>query len=191
MAITVTKEDGTGLAGANSYVAVADADAYHAQNFHTATKWAALTADQKAMAVITATRILDQQWQWNGFKMQPGVQALQWPRGQCPDPDSAGYTSASYPLSMSRSLEAYMPDNEVPDFLARAVNEMAAAVSSQNFESAPSGEGLTDFTLEGVMSVSFNLATKPGFFPAWISAECAKYGHPLSGSSRQLKLVRT
>jgi len=65
MTLTLIKEDGTGLADANSYASVADGDAYHAGHLY-ATAWTAATDVQKAVALVMASRLIDAEWQFNG-----------------------------------------------------------------------------------------------------------------------------
>jgi hypothetical protein len=79
MALTLIKEDGTGLANANAYASAADGDAYHAGHLY-ATAWTGATGDQKAAALVMATRLIDGQYQFNGLRSQSG-QALQWQNG--------------------------------------------------------------------------------------------------------------
>src|SRR5208282_989895 len=81
------KEDGTGKPDANAYADVADGDAYHAGHLY-ATAWTAATADQKAVALVMASRLIDLQYQFNGLRSVDS-QALQWPRVNCLDPDKA------------------------------------------------------------------------------------------------------
>ena len=100
MSITLVKEDGTGLANANAYASAADGDAYHAGHLY-ATAWTGATDDQKAAALVMATRLIDGQYQFNGLRSQSG-QALQWPRVNCPDPDKA-------PIPVLTSLLLYDP----------------------------------------------------------------------------------
>ena len=78
MALTLIKEDGTGKADANSYASVADGDAYHDGHLY-ATAWTGATADQKAVALVMASRLIDSEYQFNGTRTQ-SWQALQWPR---------------------------------------------------------------------------------------------------------------
>ena len=85
--MTFVVEDGTGVAGANSYATVAEGNAFDDAQFHAAS-WPSVTAD-KEKALATATRIIDQQFLWNGQKGTE-EQGLQWPRTNAPDPDSAG-----------------------------------------------------------------------------------------------------
>jgi len=92
MALTLIKEDGTGRADANSYASVADSDAYHAGHLYT-TAWIGATADNKAAALVMASRVIDAEFQFNGVRAS-AAQALQWPRSECRDPDAVA-TSAS------------------------------------------------------------------------------------------------
>src|SRR4051794_30501030 len=85
MALTLVQEDGTGKVDANTYALVAGGDAYHEGHLY-ATAWtAAITAD-KEIALVMATRLIDAEFKFNGFK-RFNTQALQWPRERCLDPD--------------------------------------------------------------------------------------------------------
>lgn len=178
MAITVTVEDGTGKADANSYISVEAASAYHAANFHTAAAWAALTADQKAQAVITASRMLDQQFTWNG-KRTVAAQAMQWPRSYVPNP-----------VAGQPEEDDYIEEDEVPPEIINACAQLAYEVTQANREAAPAGEGLSSFTLEGVMSVDFDLSTAPPYFPDWVIPALAQFGTRRSVGSCTAKLIR-
>src|SRR5512135_1996645 len=87
MALAITKEDGTGRPDANSYADVADADGYFDAHLY-ALAWTGATADRKAAALVMATRLIDSQFQFNGFRAH-SEQALQWPREKCPNPDAS------------------------------------------------------------------------------------------------------
>lgn len=75
MALVV--EDGTGLANAESYVSVADADAYHVDFGNTA--WASSTEPAKEAALRRATQYLDSRYRYRGEPLTD-TQALAWPR---------------------------------------------------------------------------------------------------------------
>lgn len=70
-------EDGTGLATADSYISLDDADIYHENRANTA--WAALDDDDKEAALRSATEYMDAAYAWVGARMQ-ATQALGWPR---------------------------------------------------------------------------------------------------------------
>ena len=67
MALTLIKEDGTGLANANSYASAADGDTYHAGHYY-ASVWTSATTGNKEIALVMATRLIDASYQFNGFK---------------------------------------------------------------------------------------------------------------------------
>ena len=56
MPLTLIKESGAGLANANAYADLADGDAYHAGHLY-ASAWTAATADNKAVALVMASRL--------------------------------------------------------------------------------------------------------------------------------------
>jgi hypothetical protein len=76
MAATIDATPGS--ADANSYATVAQGDTYHEGRSHAST-WEDADEEDKIRALITATRLLDQQFDWNGTVVD-GVQALLWPR---------------------------------------------------------------------------------------------------------------
>jgi hypothetical protein len=97
-----------GAADANSYITLAEAQAF-ADGDIDAVEWYAASTDQKIRALITATRNLD----LVGFagKKATTTQALQWPR--------TGVTTTDGPIA----------DTEVPKEIKTAVWELAKALS--------------------------------------------------------------
>ena len=94
----------TGGASADSYLTVADADAFAAVTLHTA-GWDSATDDDKAAALQQATRQIDLFVAWCGEVATDG-QALAWPRRNMPDPLRPG---------------AYIGAGIIPDRLKAAV----------------------------------------------------------------------
>lgn len=88
MAITLTVEDGSGLADANTYISQADADAYFADRDNVV--WAAAEADAKAAALIQATQYLDTRYTFKGQRLTT-TQALEWPRQPVPIVSQVGF----------------------------------------------------------------------------------------------------
>lgn len=76
MAIVV--EDGTGLLAAESYISVADADAYLAAMGRTA--WSAAGAPAKEVALRKATQYIDVNYKFRGARVKGDLQALEFPR---------------------------------------------------------------------------------------------------------------
>ena len=128
MALTLIKEDGTGRADANSYADVADGDSYFEGHLY-ASAWTAATAATKAAALVMATRLIDSQFQFRGFRAHD-KQALQWPRTECPDPDRGGVVWGV------RTPECVEPD-VVPAAVVAATCEMARELLIADRTAAP------------------------------------------------------
>jgi len=103
-----------GGASSNSYTEINSADTFLEQNIHTFATWDTESDDNKSACIILATRLLDEQVTWNGYKMTE-AQALQWPRGSVLDP--AGYT---------------LSNSTIPAFLANATAQLAQSLSIDN-----------------------------------------------------------
>jgi hypothetical protein len=82
--MTIIVETGLALAEANSYASVADADAFHAE-LGNAT-WVDADAADKELALIKASRYLDQAYSFKGRRRTRG-QGMAWPRFEVIDQD--------------------------------------------------------------------------------------------------------
>ena len=195
MALTLVKEDGTGLSNANSYASVADGDAYFEGHLY-ATAWTAATSGTKAAALVMATRLVDTQFQFNGYRANED-QALQWPRERCPDPDRNAVTSSL----QSPVLSSFVPSDEVPKGVANAVCEMARELLIVDRTAAPPGEGIsstqsssaTHDSAGGSSSQSSTTYSKEDTRPVMsrvAQAMLAKYGALIQGGSGSVRLVR-
>ena len=195
MALTLVKEDGTGLSNANSYASVADGDAYFEGHLY-ATAWTAATSDTKAAALVMATRLVDTQFQFNGYRAHE-TQALQWPRERCPDPDrNAVSSSLQSPL-----LSSFVPNDEVPAGVASAVCEMARELLIADRTAAPPGEGISSTQTSSAThdsaggsssqtSVSYSKEDTRAIMSRVAQAMLAKYGALIQGGSGSVRLVR-
>jgi hypothetical protein len=86
--MSITVEDGTVVAGANSYLSVEDADTYFEEHGSPA-DWTAMTTEDKEAALKYATKYLDGKMKWYSCILDR-TQVLGWPRKQfC---DSEGRT---------------------------------------------------------------------------------------------------
>ena len=118
MAFTV--ETGANVAGANSYVDVAYADAYHADMGNAA--WALLATPAKQTALMKATQYIETKYS-GLFKGQRTntTQPLQWPRAfviQYEERRNVGQQTFGY-------TEPYLASNLIPPKLKDAVCEAA------------------------------------------------------------------
>jgi len=102
--MSLITEDGTGLASAESYLSVSDADTYWSNRADTT--WSAATDPAKEAALRKATEYLDATFRWIGV-IATTTQALGWPR-------LAAYDHEDRQL-----------DNQVPKLVENAVAELA------------------------------------------------------------------
>jgi hypothetical protein len=195
MALTLVKEDGTGKVDANSYAAVADGDAYFEGHLY-ATAWTAATAGTKAAALVMATRLVDSEFQFNGYRAHE-TQALQWPRERCPDPDRNLVTSSL----QSPVLTNYVPSDSVPKPVASAVCEMARELLIADRTAAPPGEGVSSTQTSSAThnssggsssqsSVSYSKEDTRPIMSRVAQAMLAKYGALIQGGNGSVRLVR-
>jgi hypothetical protein len=171
MPLTLIKEDGTGKADANAYANVADGDAYHAGHLY-ASAWTAATADQKAVALVMASRLLDAEYQFGGTRAVAS-QALQWPREDCPDPDAGDMVA----------------ETMVPKAVVEAACELARELIIADRTAAPAGEGLKYYNNAGVQTGYDKTDTRP-IIPVVVQALLAKFGSLTKAKSGAVKLVR-
>ena len=131
MALVV--EDGTGLATAESYLSVADADAYHASRGTAEASWVDLDTEIKEQCLRRATDYLLQTFRgtWKGVAVKPDTQALDWPRYSVYPSDSVLYALSS---------------TTVPPEVKKACAELAlrANVGSLTSDVAPTGAVLSE-----------------------------------------------
>ena len=175
MALTLTKEDGTGKADANSYADVADGDAYHEGHLY-ASAWTAATADNKAASLVMAARVIDAEMQFNGVKATE-AQALQWPRADCRDPDAVA-TSGGVVAS-----------NVVPKSLVDATCELARELLVLDRTAAPPGEGLiSDWT--ATFGKKYSKTDVRPILPRLVQSLLSKYGACTRQGSGIVRLMR-
>lgn len=120
MALTV--EDGTGLATAEAYISVTDADTHHS-NFGNAA-WALLTTAQKEQYLRRATQHMLQMYRprWKGYR-KTATQALDWPRSFVYLESFTHGATGAYPFLVS--------DTIVPNEVKTACADLALKASTE------------------------------------------------------------
>jgi hypothetical protein len=182
--LTLVKEDGTGLATANSYADVADGSAYHDGHLY-ATAWTGATAGNQAAALVMATRIIDAMFRFKGFKTV-ATQALQWPRRTCPDIDSDSIVT----LGVAFTRGCFLPENAVPAAVVSATCELARELLVSDLTAAPPGDGLKAIRLEGAMKLDFDPKGKRAVVPRLVQQMLGKLGEYSGAASGPVRLVR-
>lgn len=90
-----------GADDANSYATVAEANTYHEAHLYM-TAWENADDDNKVIALIWATRLLDEQNDWIGEKAS-AAQALRWPRSYAEDADGYPIDAATIPQKLKEA----------------------------------------------------------------------------------------
>jgi hypothetical protein len=183
MPLTLIKETGAGLVDANSYADVADGDAYHDGHLY-ATAWTGASDDQKAVALVMASRLIDAEWQFNGTRTN-AVQGMQWPRARCPEPDAI-----HVPLQVLLPIPSdFVRFDSVPKAVTDATCEMARELLITDRTTAPPGEGLKYFNNAGVQT-GYDKTDRRPVLSRVVMVMLAKYGVPMSATSGMTKLQR-
>lgn len=113
MALTV--ENGTGLANADSFVSVADADTYWAARNDTA--WAAAEVATKEAALRMAAEYIGFAYRWTGFK-RLDTQSLAWPRVSVSDVYGLPVSNAIVPNEVRQASFLLAKEALTTDLLA-------------------------------------------------------------------------
>ena len=184
MPLTLIKETGAGLVDANSYASVDDGNAYHDGHLY-ATAWTGASDDQKAVALVMASRLIDAEFQFNGVETNDS-QALAWPRYRCPDPDR----DPMFRPGRLQLAEDWFPEDEVPKAVVQATCEMARELLIADRTAAPAGEGLKYYNDGGKQTGYDKVDTRP-VISRVAQAMLAKYGALIAAKSGTVRLVRT
>lgn len=166
MALSLIVEDGTGKSTANTYISLADAETYFEGRANKAT-WTAATDANKNIALVEATRQLDQLFDWYGARSTDD-QALRFPRYGVYDRDGWAYDS-----------------DEVPTEIPRAVCELAFAILGEDRSDDPASAGLKRVKA-GAVEVEFDPTTTKPVVPSFVRLSLRHLGVYQGGGSRRL-----
>jgi len=135
-------EDGTGKSTATSYLAIADADTYHA-NITLSSDWSDATDSVKANALMVATQYLDAKYQgkWRGYRADAD-QALAWPRCSVEDDDGYAIDSDTVPPKLEDACAEVALRVVLGDDLLGVVTE-PGEVTSETIKVGPISESKT------------------------------------------------
>jgi hypothetical protein len=183
MSLTLIKETGAGLANANSYADVDDGNAYHDGHLYTSA-WTGAGDDQKAVALVMASRLIDAEFQFNGTRTN-AVQGLQWPRAKCPEPDNV-----HVPLSVLLPIPYdYVQYDTVPKAVVQATCELARELLITDRTIAPAGEGLK-YYISGGVQTGYDKTDRRPVLSQVAQVMLAKYGSQISAHSGAVRQVR-
>ncbi|MFH1981041.1 MAG: DnaT-like ssDNA-binding protein [Pseudomonadota bacterium] len=167
-------ETGAGLATANSYCTLAEAEAYHASRPYN-TAWSSVTGDAadatKEAALMWATRLIDMNFEWEGERAA-AAQALSWPRCDA--------------INWNDPFQSYFSPAELPSFLKPAIAELAMWVlaSDRNAENAATG---IDEMVLGPLEFKFNSRDQRPVIPVIVQQMLSMFGACVDSMDMQLE----
>lgn len=174
-------EDGTGLPDAESYISVADADAYFAARSNAA--WAALAAPAKEAALRKAADYIGAVYgeRWKGVKLGPD-QALDWPRALVERKDFRYAGLNGFTMISGRY---YYPSDYVPIPVARAAAELAVRAAAETLLADQGGQVKSETV--GPISVTYADGARQGIRYALVDGLLAPF---LGAGSGQVSVAR-
>lgn len=185
MAIALIVEDGTGVAGANTYVALADYGAYAEAHLY-ADAYTAATDDRKNRSLVMAARTIDSQVQFVGRRATIG-QALEWPRTL-----SAGRQGVlAYGFIPGQNWSPMTFDGElIPRLLKQAQCELAIGLLGRDRTADPDSAGIKRLNLgQQAIEVEFDATTVPAMLPPIVLAMLSRLGE-VRGKSGNVPVIR-
>jgi len=158
-----------GAVDANSYASLVEATAYFDTQLYRS-NWEGATDDERNRALLSATRILDEQMNWKGLKYTE-EQALRWPRSSVVGPD--GY-DVSYLT--------------IPQFLINATAELSEHLIESNRTAEPDTLGYSRMKV-GELELVIDKYDRAPTLPDSVWQMIRPYGSKVSG--QQVKVYRT
>jgi hypothetical protein len=95
-----------GGANANAYCTLAFANTYHDDRLHVS-DWTGATDDTKNAAILWATLLLDDLFEWTGWAADPDTQRLLWPRSGMIHRSGESVDSATIPEDLQQATAEY------------------------------------------------------------------------------------
>lgn len=126
----VTVEDGTGVATANAYITLADADSYHEARGNST--WMAAKDEDREYAIVKGADYMTQRYRrrWKGIRTN-ATQALDWPRAGVLTEDFFEPESEPRP-ALFPGLTYVVDENSVPKEIKNANAELALRALSDD-----------------------------------------------------------
>lgn len=170
--MSLTVEDGTQVANAESYYSVTNTDTYFSSSRGDASTyaedWTAASTATKEACLRWATRLLDKLWRWDGEQVST-TQALRWPRRYCFDDEGNEITSTT-----------------IPNDLKYAVAEMARALLVDASRVDDPEVGLSSLTV-GPINLAFDKFDRAGVLPRIVRTLLSGFGTPRSSGRREVE----
>lgn len=166
MPVAFTVEDGSGKLNANAYCTVEEATDYHASRLHSDT-WTDSYAKEQQAAIMWATRLLDERFDWIGQPANTG-QALQWPR-------FGTWNRDGHPVS--RAI--------IPQWLKNATAELARHLVASDIEAPPDTAGFSRIAV-GDIALTVDKRDRAPVIPPSVLSMVKFYCRPAKSAARFL-----
>lgn len=152
---TLVIETGALIAGADSYVTLAEATTYHAKKGNTT--WATTTAVNREIALRKATTYIDQKYynRWKGAQINPLTQSLQWPRAGVKVAQEQVYYDVP-PSYYDTQYSGFLTITTIPQRLKDAVCEAALISLSEDLNPSLKRGGKVTSVTVGPISQTFS-----------------------------------
>lgn len=174
MALTLI--DTPKLATSNAYCDETDGDTYHEKIPSTYTgTWTSATTAIKEAALVWATTLLDDLFEWKGYPTDRGTpQALRWPRTGVVNRDGITVNA-----------------DTIPAFLREACAEWARHLIDANLTAQKDGEGLVEGQIGGLAAIFDKNDPRPTI-PDSVIAKVKWYAKEIRDPKRvhSIKMVR-
>ena len=164
----MTVETGSASSTANSYCSLDNADTYHEKRLHKS-DWTSASDDNKEIALMWATRLLDEQVDWYGSKHTTS-QALRWPRSGVLMIDG----------------DEFITSTEIPEWLYEATAEYARHLIIQDRQHDPDTAGFKRIKA-GSLDITIDKRDRIGHMPASVWSMIKPYGTRLKNPLRRLE----
>lgn len=159
-------------ASSNTYCSRANADTYH-ESVYRASDWSGASSGNKDIALVEATRTLDNLVDWFG-EATTTTQALRAPRTGWYDPDGDE-----------------LDEDTVPGWLRDATAELARHIVASDLFARPDGEGYKRIKAD-VVEVERDTMDTPGVLPPSVIMMVRPYGEirDVKRSANRVRLAR-
>jgi hypothetical protein len=181
MALTLIVEDGTSKPDSNTYIGLADADAYFEGRLH-AEAWTAADDPTKSAALVHAARMLDQYISWLGEKSNTD-QAMEWPRWGVYLDGSVYYMTPNQPAAWVYAIDS----DTIPRVLKDAQCELALVLIGQDTQSLPDTAGLSSISVAGAVDLQVDKRDRIKEIPEHVFKIVSHFGNR---KGKVVKLMR-
>lgn len=141
----------------NSYITRTEGDTYHEGRLYS-DPWTNASDTKKDQAIVMATRLLDQNFDWMGYPTLADVQALAWPRYGTWDRDGVPYNH-----------------DLIPQPIVEATAELARILLTKDREAETGTEGLRRLKVDTI-DIEFDKVDRPGPIPDSVLSIVAHLG---------------